>query len=349
MLNLFIRQITVLCFLLPFSFLSAQPTDFTPRTTEVGGIIWMTDNLNVYHQGAGCFKGYTKDGVHWTADAMCEKYGRLYTIEAAIAIANQIDGWHLPTDEEWSKLEQAAGMSAQDAQLTGWRGAGTANKIKQGSYETDLRILVNGGSINKYGVSSGFPEYTYYWSSTQYDSGRYWCRGFQPNSSEVYRDYKSNSRLSRYYVRLVKDYEQSPSPTPTQSQPTTSNVSPALLKDMQEQVTLTDQQVHDAFFPNGASRTRYPDFHIAAVEVLVKILKCASAAEQNDYRKIRYYRFITTVNRQIINALNDRQWAKNINNGLEGMTAAEGNPAIVLQYLKLELPDQVEAPYDCRH
>jgi uncharacterized protein (TIGR02145 family) len=42
------------------------------------------------------------------AIADLETFGNLYTYEQALALAPE--GWRLPTDEDWQKLEQAMGI-----------------------------------------------------------------------------------------------------------------------------------------------------------------------------------------------------------------------------------------------
>ena len=69
--------------------------------TMKDGKRWMTKNLNIEVQGSYC---YDDD------KANCQKYGRLYTWEAAKqACALLGEGWRLPTDEEWKKLGESYG------------------------------------------------------------------------------------------------------------------------------------------------------------------------------------------------------------------------------------------------
>ena len=46
--------------------------------------------------------------------------------------ANLKDGWRLPTDEDWQKLEMAFGMSEHEVKKTGWRGKGVVELLHQG-------------------------------------------------------------------------------------------------------------------------------------------------------------------------------------------------------------------------
>jgi len=65
-------------------------------TTKIGQQIWMAKNMYVKVEGSLC---YSED------PANCEKYGRLYTWEAAMNVCPS--GWHLPSKEEMGLLKEA--------------------------------------------------------------------------------------------------------------------------------------------------------------------------------------------------------------------------------------------------
>lgn len=319
-------------------------SNFNPRSTEIGGLIWMTDNLDIPHREAVCYKGYTKNGVHRTAESMCRTHGRLYTIKAATELARRIEGWHLPTDEEWKIMEQAMGMSAYEANQTEWRGAGIADKVKQGSYDSDFRILMDGGSVGNRGNFSDYPEYTYYWAGDQAKVGQYWCRGFLSTSNKIYRGHQYNNYKNRYYVRLVKDYEGQSTSGETSSAATISSTE---LKVLEKEVARTDKSVHSAFFSHGELNKKYQQFYTSSVEVLVKTLKCSATTVTSDYDKAQYYKYIIAVNKRILQVLNDPSRVKKIGKSLEGMTTAEGDPGIVEKYLHLSRPNNLNGRF-CR-
>lgn len=65
-------------------------------TVMIGHQIWMTQNLNVEVEGSMC---YNDDPMN------CEKYGRLYTWDAAQKACPK--GWHLPSADEFHTLEKS--------------------------------------------------------------------------------------------------------------------------------------------------------------------------------------------------------------------------------------------------
>lgn len=85
------------------------------RTIKVGSRLWLADNLNYKMDGSFCYKD---------DESQCMAYGRLYTWDAAINACPQ--GFHLPTDDDFQSLWQAAGADFNAAYLLkaayGWSG-----------------------------------------------------------------------------------------------------------------------------------------------------------------------------------------------------------------------------------
>ena len=68
----------------------------------------------------------------------------LYTYEAALQAIPE--GWRLPTDEDWEKLERALGMSAAELDKTNeWRGNREAALLKEGSEGIGFDVRYGGG------------------------------------------------------------------------------------------------------------------------------------------------------------------------------------------------------------
>jgi uncharacterized protein (TIGR02145 family) len=91
------------------------------------GNVWMAENLNIEKGNSVCYDNNP---------ANCQKCGRLYDWETAMKACP--NGWHLPTDAEWTALGNAVGSSST---------AGTMLKSKSG-WDS------GGNGIDKHGFSA---------------------------------------------------------------------------------------------------------------------------------------------------------------------------------------------------
>ena len=107
----------------------------TYKTIKIGTQTWMAENLNSSNHNNGASYCYDNDSNS------CDKYGRLYTWEAAVEMGQKIDGWHLPTDEEWQVLEKELGMPPFELDNERLRGAieGVGTKLKEGGSLASMR------------------------------------------------------------------------------------------------------------------------------------------------------------------------------------------------------------------
>lgn len=102
-----------------------------------------------------------------TNDGYTGKYGYLYSYEAALKAVPE--GWCLPTDEDWKKLEKYLGMKEGELdEFDVWRGRGTANFLEPG--ETGMGFDVLYGGCNAYTAAASMhytrqDEGAYFWSS----------------------------------------------------------------------------------------------------------------------------------------------------------------------------------------
>lgn len=130
------------------------------------GLDWMTSN----------FKGgtpYYDESISiddWDqALEDFDTYGNLLTYEDAVALCPE--GWRLPTDEDWMKLEEALGMSRKTAASMGWRGSCEGELIQQGADGSGIHLLLAGqcsmaAGLYNYVYLRHVREAGYYWTST---------------------------------------------------------------------------------------------------------------------------------------------------------------------------------------
>ena len=62
----------------------------------------------------------------------------MYDYEAALAAIPE--GWRLPTDDDWLKLEKALGMSISDLEQSGKRGSVQGELLQQGIEGTGINL-----------------------------------------------------------------------------------------------------------------------------------------------------------------------------------------------------------------
>lgn len=153
----------------------------TYRTVRLAGKTWMAENLN-YNVGEGCWF-YDNDPKNG------EKYGRLYTWEAAKRACPP--GWRLPEDEEWRALAMAHG------------GLWYYGAVDKGDPKKAYSALIEGGSDSN---RSGFaallgglrstdgsfydPDgYGDYWSATESGSGYAWYYFFSRDDGKLNRNH----------------------------------------------------------------------------------------------------------------------------------------------------------------
>lgn len=132
----------------------------TYKTVKIGDQEWMAENLNYQTENSYCYEN---------DPANCEKYGRLYTWEAALNACPE--GWHLPTEEEFETLESNVGENETAGTMlkstTGWEESG--NGIDMYGFN----VLPAGYSLSGGGSFRNAGKVAFFWSATEteYDEG----------------------------------------------------------------------------------------------------------------------------------------------------------------------------------
>lgn len=197
-------------------------TDFdatTFKTLKIGTQVWSATNLNVSNFNNGDAIPEAKTVAEWNKASengkptWCyyendptngEIYGKLYNwfvVKDPRGLAPK--GWHIPSDTEWKTLTDnlgGAGIAGSKLKEVGnihWKRLNTESNNKSGFTAIPGGARGIGGAFNNIG-SSG-----YWWSSTEYNTGKAWCCFMSFNHSHIeMSDFNESNGLS---IRCVKD------------------------------------------------------------------------------------------------------------------------------------------------
>ncbi len=122
---------------------SARParaqTSFTdPRdghaypVVSIGSARWFAENLRYRSADSRCYED---------DEANCADHGRLYRLPDAARACP--DGWRLPSEEDWRRLERALGMPAEEIGRERGRGDPLGRRLKFGE-DTGFNVRYSG-------------------------------------------------------------------------------------------------------------------------------------------------------------------------------------------------------------
>ena len=160
----------------------------TYKVVKIGKQIWMAENLNFKTEKSWCFEKRAEN---------CNTYGRLYSWNAALKACPE--GWHLPSDDEWKKMEKYLGMADADLnKYDKWRGTDQGKQLI--SNDSIGFNLLMGGFRNPNNLLKGIQGFV--WTSSEQD-GVAWYRQFYKDSPQVFR--RTRPKFWAFSVRCVKD------------------------------------------------------------------------------------------------------------------------------------------------
>jgi len=164
----------------------------TYKKVTIGTQTWMAQNLNYD------VPSVTTDVCYENKPDSCTKYGRLYNWATAKTACPA--GWHLPSDGEWTTLENTVGgRSTAGTKLKsadGWNSGG--NGTDDYAFSALPGGDGNSGGLFYYAGSSG-----YWWSSTEDDALNAWIRYMFYSIEGVDRGGYGKTNL--FSVRCVRD------------------------------------------------------------------------------------------------------------------------------------------------
>jgi uncharacterized protein (TIGR02145 family) len=200
-----------------------------PSSVTICNQIWTDKNLDVstYRDGTvipkvddatwstlttGAYCYYNNDSTTYAAI-----YGKLYNWYAVVGIHDNDpntpnktlapEGWHVPTDVEWTTLTtclggaSVAGGKMKEAGFDHWVSPNTSATNQSGFAGLPGGFRLSGGSFLLFG------SYGLWWSSTEHDTTttNAWNRGLDRNAADVFRN--PYDKASGFSVRCLRDVQ----------------------------------------------------------------------------------------------------------------------------------------------
>lgn len=177
--------------------------DNTPITNIIENTVWKNSQNAAY-----CW--YNND------ESYKEIYGAMYNYHAVASDKLCPDGWHVPTDDEWKRLEgtidgnYAVGDPIWDTQ--GWRGSDIGAKLKAGddwlatgtgTDEYGFTALAGGERDGQSGEFQRLNEWGNWWAHKNADESDVFRRYLSSQNNNIAR-FNCNP-ASGYSVRCIKD------------------------------------------------------------------------------------------------------------------------------------------------
>ena len=183
-------------------------------TVQIGNQCWMAENLNIGTRIDGnsnqANNGTIEKYCYNNSEAHCDVYGGLYQWNEMMGYNTTPgvqgicpDGWHLPTDAQWTALttylggESVAGAKMKEAGTSHWSSPNTGANNSSGF------TALPGGFRDAGEAFYYLSYYGLFWSSSEYDASNAWYRGLGYIYADVSRSYYYKS--SGFSVRCLKE------------------------------------------------------------------------------------------------------------------------------------------------
>ena len=209
----------------------------TYNSLAYGDQVWTVENAEMVTYRDGTPIPEVTNNIEWknlTTGAWCyysndPSKGKLYNWYAVMGIHDAEpttpnkefapEGWHVPTDAEWTTLEEYLIASGYN-----YDGTTTENKIAKAmasntgwNSSTEVGAIGNDQSLNNSSDFNAFPEgncsfngsfdyegyYAFFWSSTESNTNGAWYRYLNNNISYLFRN--NNNKYYGLSVRFVRD------------------------------------------------------------------------------------------------------------------------------------------------
>ncbi|MEN8122877.1 MAG: FISUMP domain-containing protein [Bacteroidota bacterium] len=183
------------------------------RTILLGDQIWMCENLKStkYADGTQISGVFTYDDNEMNA----KDYGRLYNWDAAMNSTGNYkskyghlqgvcpNGWHVPTNAEWTKLVNYMGAKEIAGGLLKEKGSKHWLTPNLCIAEENKFSALPAGSLGSDGYYTCILRVAYFWTSSSYSERSKCFRSLYYNSTEIHTSHINKS--AAFSVRCVKD------------------------------------------------------------------------------------------------------------------------------------------------
>jgi len=204
------------------------------HTLQLGDQTWLRENLMTTRYNNGVDVPLVTDNAEWEGlasagfcwynnDEAANKamYGALYNWYVAETGNICPEGWHVPTDEEWTTLElflisqgfnfdgstEGNLLAKSMATASGWRENGNAGAVGNDDYPDKQNATgfsaVPAGARQAWGVFYAKNEGAGWWSSTENSALDAWARGLSYNGFLLGRSHDVKNQ--GHSIRCIKD------------------------------------------------------------------------------------------------------------------------------------------------
>jgi uncharacterized protein (TIGR02145 family) len=183
------------------------------NTVFIGSQTWLAENLKVTKFNDGTAIPLVEDSLAWSVlksagyctstQQSLNTYGAMYNWYAVTSGKLCPQGWHVPSDDEWTELttflggENIAGGKLKEFGPIHWLSPNT-----DATNETGFNALPGAGRYFD-GTFWGIGQFGNWWSSTEKSTGIAWLRNLHSSDGGLYRDNWPEG--SGFSVRCIKN------------------------------------------------------------------------------------------------------------------------------------------------
>jgi len=163
----------------------------TYKTVKIDNQVWMAENLNFASENSWCYNDDNKN---------CDKYGRLYSIEAALKACPK--GWKIPSDDDWDNLinnhgsKDMVGAFLKEVGTANWKAPNLGANNKGGFTALPAGKKLTDGTYAGEGMTASF------WSLLK-DKKNAWGRHLSYDAANL-KGFNS-PEFKAYSLRCIKE------------------------------------------------------------------------------------------------------------------------------------------------